>query len=196
MKYKHFRWLHGGINPWPLLDAIAEKPQLWTEDSYLRHYPQGPFGEVESIMLRFPEKIVFEGPDAEEKLELYKKNMLPGIDQHESIDYPAYAELPQARPLIMNTMALVGGTRLGRCFINKINPGGRIYPHEDTPVHANYYRRFHIVLQSAPGVDFRCADETAFMDAGELWWFDNRLEHEVQNHSDVARIHLIMDIKL
>ena len=190
---KNFFKLHEGINPAPLLGAIT--PDLWTEDSYLRHYPQGPFGEVESIMLRFPHKVVFDGPDAEEKLELYKTNMLPGFDQHESIDYPTYAKLPQARPLIMNTMALVGGVRLGRCFINKINPGGRIYPHADTPVHANYYRRFHIVLQSAPGVDFRCDDETAFMDTGELWWFDNRLEHEVTNNSDVPRIHLVMDIK-
>jgi len=191
---KNFRKLHEGINPLPLLEAIT--PDLWSEDSYLRHYPQGPFGEIESIMLRFPHKVVFEGPDAEERLALYKTNMLPGFDQHESIDYPAYAALPQARPLVMCTMALVGGVRLGRCFINKINPGGRIFPHADTPVHADYYRRFHIVLQSAPGVDFRCADETAFMGTGELWWFDNRLEHEVNNHSDTARIHLVMDIKL
>lgn len=193
---KHFSKIHQGINVMPLMSAIDAKPALWGEDTYLRHYPQGPFGEVESIMLRFPQKVVFDGEDAEQKLEMYKTNMLPGFDQHESIDYPGYAELPQARPLIMCTMATVGGTRLGRCFVNKINPGGRIYPHSDTPVHANYYRRFHIVLQSAAGADFRCHDETVNMSTGELWWFDNRLEHEVQNHSSVPRIHLIMDVKV
>ena len=35
------------------------------------------------------------------------------------------------------------------------------------------------------------------MHDGELWWFDNKQEHEVFNGSDVAeRIHLIFDLAL
>jgi hypothetical protein len=161
----------------------------------LRHYPQGPFGEVESIMLRFPQKVVFDGPDAEQKLDLYKTNMLPGFDQHESMDYPAYKALPEARGLIMWLMNRVGGERLGRCMINKIKPGGRIFPHADTPVHAEYYSRFHIVLESSPGVDFRAGDEHVHMQVGEVWWFNNKLEHEVVNNSADDRIHLVIDIR-
>src|SRR6478736_5058211 len=104
---KNFMRLSQGLDTTPLLLAIMRRQELWTEDTFLRHYPQGPFGEVESIMLRFPEKVVFDGEDAEEKLALYKANRLPGFDQHESIDYPAYKALPEARPLVMSLMHYV-----------------------------------------------------------------------------------------
>lgn len=189
---KHFMQLAAGVDVLPLLLAIQRRPEMWQEDSFLRNYPQGPFGEVETIFLRFPER-----PEglSDEQVELYKKNQLPGYDQHESIDYPAYKILHEARPLVMNLMARVQGERLGRVMVNKINPGGRIYPHADTPAHANYYSRFHIVLQSAPGSDFRCADEHVHMSQGEVWWFNNKLEHEVVNNSATERIHMIVDIK-
>lgn len=192
---QHFYRIHRGVNVVPAMLALMRRPGLWQEDTFLRHYPQGPFGEVESVMLRFPKKVVFDGPDAEEKVALYKQNMLPGYDQHESIDYPAYAMLPEARALVMSTFAAVSGERLGRVMINKIKPGGRIYRHADTPEHANYYRRFHIVLQSAPGSRFLCEDEEVHMDTGEVWWFNNKLEHEVINNSNEDRIHIVMDAR-
>lgn len=187
-----------GANIVPLMTNIMRNPYLWTEDTFLRNYPQGPFGEVETIMLRFPKQVVFNDKDVkkqEKKVELYKKNMLPGYDQHESIDYPAYSILHEARPLIMGLMALVQGERLGRCMINKINPGGQIFPHCDTPMHAEYYSRYHIVLHSAPGSDFRCDNEHQHMATGEVWWFNNKLEHQVINNSGDERIHLIVDVR-
>ena len=177
-----------GLNVTPLNLAIARRPELWKEDTYLRDYPQGPFKEIESIMLRFPVKSVFE---TEEELQKHAST----YDQHESIDYPPYAKLTEARPIVMGLMAQVGGERLGRVMINKIAPGGRIFPHADTPAHAEYYDRFHVVLQSAPGVDFRCGDEHVYMGVGEVWWFQNAVEHEVVNNSGVDRVHMIIDIR-
>lgn len=188
---QNFQLLSQGLDVLPLLLAIKRRPELWREDTYLRDYPQGPFGEIESIMLRFPEKRVFE---QEAEVEAYKEGR-HFFDQHESIDYPAYAILPEARPMVMNLMHYVGGERLGRVMINKIAPGGRIHPHEDTPEHTSYYSRFHIVLQSAPGVVFRAGDEQVYMGQGEVWWFDNSKEHEVINNSSVDRIHMIVDIR-
>jgi Aspartyl/Asparaginyl beta-hydroxylase len=194
---KNFLKLMYGMDALPLQLAIARRPELWAEDTFLRRYPQGPFGEVESIMLRFPEKVVFDesDPEAAKKLELYKLNRLPGFDQHESIDYPAYAKLPEARGLVMTVFGLVAGTRLGRVMVNKIKPGGRIFRHADTPVHTDYYSRFHVCLQSAPGVRFLAGDEETYMAPGEAWWFDNSQEHEVINNSNVDRIHLVIDAK-
>ena len=171
-----------------LMMAIARRPELWKEDTYLRDYPQGPFGMIESIMLRFPVKSVCE---TEEEL----KDHLSKYDQHENIDYPAYKLLPEARPLVMNLMAYVGGERLGRVMINKIAPGGKIFPHADTPDHAEYYSRFHIVIQSTPGCRFRAGDEVVHMATGEIWWFDNKQEHEVVNDGTDDRIHMIVDIR-
>lgn len=185
---RNFLKLAQGVDVMPLAHALARNPQLWHEDTYLRHYPQGPFGQIDSIMLRFPEKALVDSVVAQEEF-------LAKHDQHESIDYPAYATLPEARPLIMNLMNYVGGTRLGRCLINRIAPGGRIFPHCDSEDHAAYYDRHHIVIQAAPGVDFRAGDEHAMMQTGEIWWFDNAVEHEVVNNSGVDRIHLIVDIR-
>lgn len=188
---RNFFRLGAGVDVLPLMLAIARRPGLWKEDTYLRDYPQGPFGEVESIMLRFPEKRVFE---QEAEVAAYKRGE-HFYDQHESIDYPAYQVLPEARPIVMNTFAAAGGERLGRVMINNIKPGGKIFPHEDTPEHVKYYSRFHIVLQSAPGVYFRCGDENVYMATGEVWWFNNALEHEVINNSNTDRIHMVLDAR-
>lgn len=193
---RNFQRLATGVNVTPLMLAINRRPELWTEDTFLRHYPQGPFGEVDSIMLRFPQKVILKDLDPakqEKKLALYKANKLPGFDQHESIDYPAYAVLHEARAIVMNVFAAVGGTRLGRVMINRIKPGGRIFPHPDTPEHCKYYSRFHVVLASEPGVMFRCGDERTYWETGAVFWFNNALEHEVVNESESDRIHMIID---
>lgn len=187
----NFMRLTGGLDVMPLLLAIhrLEKSHgAWLEDTYLRDYPQGPFGDTESIILRFPDRSVHATEEA-------LKEHLVSFDQHENHDQPIFKNLPEARPLIFGLMAAVAGERLGRVMINKLKPGGLIYPHADTPVHAEYWDRFHIVLKSQPGSNFRCGDETVNMQAGEIWWFNNRLEHEVNNNSSDDRIHMIVDVR-
>ena len=186
---KNFQLISQGIDIIPLLAAIKRRPELWKEDTYLRDYPQGPFGDTETIMLRFPIKSVYE-------TEKEVHDHLSKYDPHESIDYPAYSLLPEARPIIMGLMGYVGGIRLGRVMINKLKPGGKVFPHCDTPAHAEYYSRFHIVLESEPGNVFRCEDENLHMRPGEIWWFNNKLEHSVINNSASDRINIVVDLKL
>lgn len=193
---KNFHRLATGINTGPLLAKIARNPGWWHEDTYLRTFPQGPFGETDSIILRFPPRPV---PKTEEE----KQEYLRTVDQHECVDQPIFDKLPEARDLVMNLFAYVRGTRLGRVMINRIQPGGRVYKHADTLEHANYWHRHHICLQSAPGVVFSAGDEQVFMAPGEAWWFDNgkggpeddRPQHEVINNSPVERIHMVIDIR-
>lgn len=185
---KNFQLIASGIDTSHLLLSIKRRPELWKEDTYLRDYPQGPFKQVESIMLRFPVKSVVATQEEMQKLGA-------NYDQHENVDYPAYKLLTDARAMVMGLMSRVGGERLGRVMINKIAPGGVIFPHADTPSHADYYTRFHIVLQSQPGVVFRAGDESVYMAPGEVWWFDNKQEHEVINNSADDRIHIIIDIR-
>lgn len=188
---KHFQQIGNGIAIMPLLLALHrydKSHDIWKADTYLRDYPQGPFGDVESVILRFPPRSVHE---TEEALRQHEAQ----FDQHENVDQPVFAMLPEAREVIFNLMAAVQGERLGRCMVNKLRPGGRIFAHADTPAHAEYWDRFHIVLASAPGSNFRCADETVNMGTGECWWFNNLLEHEVVNNSADDRIHLIVDIR-
>ena len=184
----NFQVIAQGVDVLPLLLAIKRRPDLWKEDTYLRDYPQGPFGEIESIMLRFPEKSV---KQTQAEVEAH----LMTHDQHENIDYPAYKVLHEARPLVMNLMARVGGERLGRVMINKIMPGGRIFPHCDTPSHCEYYTRFHLVLWGKPGAVIRCDTEQLDMQTGDCFWFNNALEHEVINNSGEERISMVIDIR-
>lgn len=176
---KNFLRIATGVDVAPLHLAIQRRPELWREDTYLRNYPQGPFGDVESIILRFPDR----------------EKVLAGGDEHENYDRDVYRLLPEARPLVMGLMSRVAGERLGRVILNKIRPGGRITPHTDSFPHAEYYDRFHVVLQSAPGAIFRAEDEQVHMATGETWWFQNAVEHEVVNNSPIERIHLVIDIR-
>lgn len=179
------------VDVMPLLLAIKRHPELWHEDTYLRDYPQGPFGEVDTIMLRFPVKRVVE---MEQALAV-ASDAHPTIDQHECIDYPAYKVLHEARPLVMNLMHYVHGERLGRVMINRIAPGGMIYPHADTPVHAEYWTRHHICLWGQPGAVIQCGDEKWEFQTGDIFWFNNSLEHSVVNNSADDRISMVVDIR-
>jgi hypothetical protein len=179
---KNFLRLASGLNVAPLMAQIARQPQLWKADTYLRDYPQGPFGDTETIFLRFPPASVTEMERASR-------------DQHECVWMDGAIHLSAWRPPVFQLMSLVEGERLGRVMINKIRPGGRIFPHADTPSHCSYYSRYHYVLQGHPGVEFNCGDESVSMRTGEAWWFNNALEHSVVNNSDDDRLHMIVDIK-
>jgi Aspartyl/Asparaginyl beta-hydroxylase len=189
---RNFLRIAEGMNVKPLLNALYRKPELWKADDFLRKFPQGPFGETDTIYLRFQEHVPVE---TEEELQLYQQNRLAGHDLHECPWRPEVNELPEARAHIMGLVTALGATRLGRCMINRVVPGGRIFPHADSPWHASYWDRYHLVLQSRPGNTFRCADETIWMREGEIWWFQNALEHEVINNSDADRIHLVIDLR-
>lgn len=171
------------VDEMPLLHQLQRQPDLWKADTYLRDYPQGPFGDTDTVFLRFP-------PASVTELERGAK------DQHECIWMDGSIYLPAARKIIFDLMAKVEGERLGRVMINRLQCGGRVFPHADTPVHANYWDRYHIVLQSSPGCQFRCAEETVYMPPGQIWWFQNALEHEVVNNGSIERIHMIVDIRL
>jgi mannose-6-phosphate isomerase-like protein (cupin superfamily) len=166
----------------PVLHQLQRQPALWKADTYLRDYPQGPFGDTETVFLRFP-------PASVTELERSAK------DQHECVWMDGAIHLTAARKLIFDLMTRTEGERIGRVMINKLKCGGRVFPHADTPVHANYWDRYHVVLQSSPGCDFRCGEEHVYMAPGQVWWFQNAHEHEVVNNGSVERLHMIIDIR-
>lgn len=179
---RNFLKLAQCIDVIPLLAAISRNPHLWDQNTLRTTHPATPHKEVSDIWIRFNEL-----PKDGEEAKL--------LDEHESIWYPAVNMLPEVRPLIFWLMARVGGERLGRCLITRLAPGCKIDPHVDGGSHAAYYERYHIVLQARPGSIFKCGDESVYMEQGDVWWFDNSIEHEVINNSDDDRIHLIVDIK-
>lgn len=195
---RNFRIIQDNMDVSKLALAVAMEPARWEADTFMRKYPQGPFGDTDTIMLRFPE--IATGL-TDEQIELYKQNMLPGYDQHESVFRPAWDQLPQAHDFVFDLARFTRATRIGRVLINRIKPGGRIFRHADTPEHVRYWKRFHLVLQGQPGAVIYCGDESdgskdeaMQMLTGRLFWFRNELEHEVRNESSIDRISMVIDL--
>ena len=155
----------------------AIKPEMWDLDTFWKDFPIPIFREVDTIYLRFPDKEAFRS----------------GVgDVNECQDQPAMELLP-AKALIDQLVGEVSGSRVGRVLINRLLPCCKVLPHSDGE--NLYYSRYHVVLQTNDLIEFRCGQEYASMRDGEVWWFDNSVEHEVINHGDTPRIHLIVDIR-
>lgn len=180
---RHLQLIAQNLDVSNLLTQIGVKPELWGKDTYHRDFPNYPFTETETIYLRF-------NPDA--------KNFVHGgnKDVHESEWMDGAIHLPAARPFIFGLMAKLEAERLGRVIITKLKAGGSIFPHVDPEFMWGYWTRFHFSLQSAPGCICRCENEEVYMRPGEIWRFNNGVEHEVKNNSAVDRIHMIIDLKL
>lgn len=179
---RNFLKIADGIDVSQLLLALFRQPELWNGNTIRTKHPGTAHSQVDDILLRFNEI----PPAGQEHLI---------VDEHESVDFPAYKLLPEARALVMKVFAAVAGERLGRVLITRLPPGGRIDPHVDGGSHAAYYDRFHVCLQSDHNCLFRTGDEVVYMAQGELWWFDNSVEHEIVNGGDCDRIHLIIDAR-
>lgn len=190
---KNFYKLVGNIDIVPLMVAINANPQLWNQNTLRTQTLGTPHREIDDIWLRMN--------DLNKCAQAVESGAY--FDHRESINYPAMAQLPQARTIIMALMNTVQGERIGRCMISRMAPGKRIYPHKDigddlTVYYDNepYYSRFHVVLQGLPGSIFIAGDEQVTMRTGEVWWFDGTQEHEVINNSVDDRIHLVCDIRV
>ena len=150
------------FDPALLLNQITRLPKLWKEDTYLRDYPQGPFHDTETIFLRFPPASVTEMEQSQR-------------DQHECINMDGMIHLPAARQLIYSLMARVEGERLGRVMINKLRPGGQVYPHADTPSHADFFARLADIPSDRIGVVWLGAQDDVFGPHPEVTPTDRRV---------------------
>lgn len=176
---KNFHLIAGGINVAPLLNAV-KRCSTWNTNDLRTTHPSSPHKQVDDIWLRFNK--LPENPNAL-------------LDDFESINYPAWFELPQAQDICLDLMRQMRGERLGRVLITSLAPGKSIEPHIDHGSTATYYDRYHVVLQGLPGSIFNCGSDTVQMRTGEVWWFQNSVEHSIVNNSADDRIHLIVDIR-
>ena len=179
---KNFLLIDPGLDVTPARAQLAMRSHLWNQNTLRTKHPGTAHSQVDDIWLRFNQ--VSEGDE------------FKVIDDMEAINYPAWWELTECRNLCFWLMARMHGERLGRAMVTRLKPGAVITPHVDMGAPATYYDRFHVVLQGAPGSLFRAGDETVTMRTGQVWWFDNQVEHEVVNNSVDDRIHIVVDIRV
>lgn len=175
---RHFTKI-GDIDAGPLVLALARRPDLWNQNDLRTKHPGTAHAQADDIWLWF-------NPTDEPQYV---------VDDRQTVPYPAWSELPQARPIVFDLLRRVEGVQLGRVIISRLAPGAVITPHIDGGAPATFYTRFQIALQSLPGCVFRAADETVNFRTGEVWMFDNTQEHEVINNSADDRLALIVDVR-
>lgn len=185
---RYFYRLVEGVRVLPLMAAIARQPQLWNQDNCRREFAETPHAATGDILLRFTDT----GLNG-----TLRNSVSNYADCLEMIDRPAMQTLPDVKSEVLNVMRLVGGSRLGRVIVTRLEPGKKILSHKDViGEYAKYYTRYHLVLQGLPGSLFSCGDETVQMLTGELWWFDASAEHSVANNSKDDRIHMLIDVRI
>lgn len=168
-----------------LARQLRDHPDLWNAHALRKTAVGSPHSRMNDIWVRYNDVAPFR-----ESGDYSTFN-----DPHVPIWYPAWKLLPALRPIIFDLMTLVEGEMLGGVLITRIPPGQGIAKHIDKGWHVAYYSKYYLSIQSSPGAEFHCADEVLTPVTGEVYLFDNKLEHWVENKSNVDRITLIVCIR-
>lgn len=175
----HFTPIAQNIDVVPVLNALASHPELWNQNRLRTTHPGTAHSEVSDIWVFFNDQ---NGADI--------------TNDREVIEFPAWREIPQLRPLVFDLMRRMEAVRLGRVMITKLPPGKTIAPHVDGGAPAEWFVRYQIALQSLPGALFTIGEEAVNFHTGECWRINNRERHSVVNNSADDRIVLIVDLRL
>jgi quercetin dioxygenase-like cupin family protein len=107
-------------------------------------------------------------------------------------DTPVLARCPSFQRVLATFECPVKSARL-----LKLGPGARIIEHRDYNLSLDDGEvRLHVAITTSPLVDFYLNGERVVMNAGECWYINANLPHKVENRSDSARVHLVIDCKV
>ena len=163
----------------PFLEELDAAPEMWSVNTSRQRRLRCQ-RHTRSIFLRAP-----------------KKPLPPGAtnanDVHESWITPAARKFPRALGFCKRIARELEAT-LGRANLVALLPGCQVYPHVDVGAYYRVRDRFHLVLKSSQGSPLFAGDETVVMRPGELWAFDNKVQHWANNPSPETRVHLIFDV--
>ena len=186
---RHFELIAEGLNVAPVMAQLEENPDLWNEHRIRKEAPGTPHSEMSDIWVRYK--------DVKPHIEA---GSYAGFgDPHIPIWYRAWTQIPALKPIVFNLMEHVHGEMLGGVLITKIPPGCGIDLHKDDNWHVQYFDKFYVSLQGAPGAIFGCEHggirEELEPRTGDCWLFDNRKPHWVMNDSKVDRVTMIVCIR-
>ena len=80
-----------------------------------------------------------------------------------------------------------------RINLAKLLPGSMIPEHMDTNITLTHSHRVHMPVVTNEKVMFSVGGEKKHLREGEVWEINNKKAHWVENKSEEARIHLILD---
>lgn len=184
---RNFMKVCDGINVGPLNFALKQKTCLWNTRTLRKDNPASPHLAMSDIWIRY-----------NDDTQARNTGDYTGFhDMHYPVWYAAADEIPGLKALALGLMTKMGATHLGGILITKIPAGAKIEPHVDSNWHADFYNcKLYVPLQANPECFNRCEDEIVVMKAGECWYFNNQVVHEVQNNGDDDRITLIICMRV
>jgi aspartyl/asparaginyl beta-hydroxylase (cupin superfamily) len=111
---------------------------------------------------------------------------------NQSVPQPAHlARCPRTVEVLKRAPQCDVAARAPTAFFSILEPGTRIPPHTGV---TNTRLTVHLPLIVPPNCGFRVGSETREWVPGKAWVFDDTIEHEAWNLSDVPRAVLIFDI--
>lgn len=171
-----------GLDTLPVMLELHRARQLWDRNSQRRLYPGTPHAAMVDITVRYMPEYRLTSLDVRR-------------EEHRNVFWPAWRELPSLRPLVFGLMTRVQAVELGSILITKLPPGGEILPHTDAGNWAAefYNMKAHITLVGSAIV--RCEDEAIMMSQGDIFTFDNLLNHSVECVGEIDRISCIVSMR-
>ncbi len=188
LRLNHFKCIESGLDVSELMTELENSPHLWDVETGRQDTEGSPHRYTKSILLRWA-----------------KQKTLDACFNDLHADWePEANELPAIFPLVNRVLEAVmphdktAKESLGRVMIAMLEPGGHIMLHSDEGAYADHYERFHVSLQSHVGNHFTSyvhqdCGEFVHMKPGELWFFNHRAPHTLDNFSALPRLHLIVD---
>ena len=103
-----------------------------------------------------------------------------------------WAALPQARDIVMTTLARVAGVHLGKVWVERLVAGDKRCLYNESENH--YFSHYIACLQALPGVEWAIAEEKGFMPPGTGWWLNSTIPINITNNSADDLIYLGINI--
>lgn len=164
-----------------IIAEIHEHQTLWNQYPIRTTIKKGVFNDCSDILLQYQD--IGQAKD--------------GLFDHlETISYPGMHILPRSKMFVFALMSMLKAERLGRAMITALPSQGRITAHKDSKIFCDYYNRYHLCLKNNKDAIFRCGNEYFVPNVGDVFWFDNSLEHEVWNGGTTDRWTMIVDLKI
>lgn len=185
-----FDHIASDLNIIPALEEVLANGHLFAPHTKVKAISPA-LEEVESIHLRIHPPVDIQ---SRKEGEHWDAKDLADQQARSIVDSDDFKQLHQVRKLIEHAMTLIPQGHLGRAYISKLVPGGKIYPHVDPGLYFAIHNRYHIVLTTNPDVEFFTETENIKCRPGELWRFNNRAKHWGENKGSTDRLHIIFDV--
>jgi aspartyl/asparaginyl beta-hydroxylase (cupin superfamily) len=176
MFMKFFKCILSGVDVEPLLAEIQSHDEAWLVNT----------SRQDKIRVQRDTNTIFIR-NAVRRSDLH-------INENQESRFTNVSSLFPRAVALMTSFADQMGAHLSRATIVRLKPKSRVARHTDAGSYYLIRDRYHLVLYSSTGSVLMSGGERVRMQAGELWWFDNKQYHEAYNESDEWRIHYIFDL--